>query len=134
MISFRTTIAACLLVASSLPLATADEQPNPRENVETAVLEGIRLLEAKDYTTFLKTFVAPDELAKILEEVPLDQLAEQFGAKKAPRLLDVLKMIKDAKPTLDAEGKTASYELKNAIGGKKGIQWKKVDKFWYITN
>jgi hypothetical protein len=130
----RASTAVFLWLPAVISLATADSKADPREKLETAVPEGVRLLEAKDYSTFLKNFITPDDLKKITEKAALDEFSKQFGENKAPRLLQVLKSIRDAKPTLDPSGKKATYELKEPIDGKKTITWVKVDKHWYIQN
>ena len=116
--------------------ATAAPAPkaNPREKLETAITEAIRLLEAKEYATVLKNFVTPDDLKAITEKIPLDELAKQFGEGKADRLLKVLKSIEDVKPTFDKEGKTATFKLKAEADGKKTISWVKIGKYWYIQD
>lgn len=127
------TVFTLTLVAIGTALA-ADSKADPREKVDTAVLEGIRLLEAKDYVKFLKEFVAPDDFKNLTAKGTLEEFAKKFGENKGPRLLQVLKSIKDSKPTLDKDEKTATYEMKESIGGKKEIKFKKIDKYWYIQN
>jgi hypothetical protein len=126
-------ILLCFLLLSILAAAPAPKA-NPREQLKTAIPEAIRLLEAREYMTFLKTFVAPDDLKKITKDKPLDELATFFAENKAAQLLKALKSIKDAKPTRDDSGKKATYQLGEEIAGKKTITWVKVDKYWYIRN
>lgn len=110
--------------------ATAD----PREKVETAVAEGVRLLEAKDYPTFLKNFVKPDDFKRLTEKMSLEEFATGFGEGKAEPILKVLKSLQDTKPELDATGTKATYAIKEALAGKREITFTKVDKYWYIEN
>jgi hypothetical protein len=116
------------VAGTAAPAPKAD----PREKLETAITEAIRLLEAKDYATVLKHCLTPDDLKAITEKIPLDEFAKQFGEGKADRLLKVLKSIEDVKPTLDKEGKTATFKLKEEADGKKTISWVKIGKYWYI--
>jgi hypothetical protein len=132
--TIRATTAVFLWLLAVISPAPDDSKVDPREKLDTAVPEAIRLLEAKDYPTFLKNFLPPDDLKKITEKVPLDEFSKQFGENKAPRLLLVLRSIRDAKPTLDPSGNKATYELKEPIDRKKTIGWVKVDKHWYIQN
>jgi len=132
MTTIRASSAVFLWLLAVVGLAAADSKADPREKPETAVPEGIRLLEAKDYATFLTNFVPPDDLKKITAKASLDEFAKRFGENKAPQLLQVLKSIRDSKPALDPSGKKATYELKEQIEGKKSIIWVKVDKYWYI--
>jgi len=123
----------CFLLLSILAAAPAPKA-NPRAQLKTAIPEAIRLLEAREYTTFLKTFVAPDDLKKITKDEPLDELAMFFAEKKAPQLLKALKSIEDAKPMFDDSGTKAMYQLGEEIAKKKTITWVKVDNYWYIRD
>jgi hypothetical protein len=120
-----------LMPASQLP---AGSKPDPREKVDTAVPEGIRLLDAKEYSSFLQKFVPPDDLKKLTMKAPLDEFAKEFGQTHAPRLLKVLQAIRGTNPTLVADGMLATFPLKEPIEGKKSITFIKVGKFWYIQN
>lgn len=133
MYRFRASMAILIWLPALVGLA-ADSQADRREKLETAVPEGIRLLEAKDYVAFLKNFASPEDLKKFTEKTPLDEFAKEFGLEKAPRLLEVLKSIRDVKPTLELDGTKATYALKEPIGGKKVIIWVKIGKYWYIHN
>ena len=134
-------IVLALLVAMAIPaqLLADDAKAKPMEKLETAIPEGIRLLEAKDYQAFLKSFVPPDLLKKITEEVcSLDKFAEKFGSDKADGLMKVLKSIKDAKPKLENDGKEETYEIDEKLqehaSGKKDITFVKIGDSWYIQN
>jgi len=127
-------IFAALVIA---PLVTAQTKAkaDPREKLDTAIPEAIRLLEAKEYETFLEKFVPPDLFKKITKETTLKEFATRFGKDKAADLLRVLKSIKDQKPTLDSKGTKATFKLKNEDKkGKDSISFVKVGKFWYIQN
>jgi hypothetical protein len=116
------------------PAFANDDEPEKREQLETAIPEGIRLLEAKEYELFLQSFVSPDELKDVTGGTSLAEFAKKFGERKAPRLLEVLKEIKDVKPVLDEAKAEATFAFKKEIGGKKSITFQKVDKYWYIKN
>jgi hypothetical protein len=131
-------VRASIVCAASLLIATClfaeDKKPDPRGALETAIPEGIRLLEAKEYKPFIEKFALPEHLAKMKERGDFDEVVERFGKQDAPDLLGALKSIKDAKPTLDKEGNEATYELKRPVRDKKVIKFKKVDKLWYLNN
>jgi len=127
-------VSVLAIVFTLVGIASADEKPNPREKPETAIVEGIRLLEGKEYVAFLKAFVPPAELKTMTNKETLEELAKKFGDKKAARLLKVLKMAKEVKPTMDANGTKATYDLKEAINGKKTITLIKIEKCWYVQN
>lgn len=123
---------ACL--AGFATLAPAPAKTDPRKKLETAIPEAIRLLEAKEYETFLKKFVAPDDFKKITKETTLEEIAKQFEKDKAAALLQVLKSVKDKKPTFDSEGKKATFKHEVKDAPKDSITFVKVDNLWYIQN
>jgi hypothetical protein len=127
MITCRLFLVAFSCVALVAASSAADAKADPREKLETAIPEGIRLLEAKEYAKFLKNFVSPDVLKKLTEKQTLEEFAKEFGEEKAARLLKALQTIKDAKPELDADGKKATYKLK-----ERPLIFVKIDKYWYI--
>lgn len=119
-----------LLVACNVMCEEAD----PREKLDGAIAESIRLLEAKDYVTFLNKFAPPDKLKANLGNGSIEDLAKVFGARKAVRALKVLKEIKEKKPTMSDDGMTAKYALEEAVDDNKEVVFEKVGKFWYIRN
>ncbi len=121
----------CLLSVSTL---RADDKDAWREKVDTAITGGIKLLEAKDYAGFLQAFVEPDMMKKFSEGGSIDEFAKMFGEKKGPQLLGVMKKIKDLKPTMEEDGKIAKFDVEFEGSSKKGIKFKKIDKYWYIIN
>jgi hypothetical protein len=129
-----TSIAFAILavVGTARAQDSKDDKPDPREKVDTAIAEAVRLIEAKEYATLLKKFVPPDELKKITEIVNLDEFAKKFGDGKAPRLLKALKATKGIEPTMSDNGSKATIKFKESIDGKDKIEFIKVGKHWYI--
>ncbi len=130
----RMILAVLVGVWGCAALAMAQEKADPREKLETAIPEAIRLLEAKEYETFLKTFVAPDDMKKCLKDGSLAEFARNFAEDKAANLLLILKAIKDQKPALDAEEKKATFKHEIKSAAKDVLIFAKVEKFWYIQN
>jgi len=129
--TFALLLAPCVLsFAADAPAAAAPLNAT----VESAVANGIKLLEAKDYKTFLKTYVPPEVYPKIIADKGEDAFVAMFAGDKATKLLAVLKSIKDAKPTMKDDGKTAVYDLAEEIADKKNIQFVQVNGAWYIRN
>ena len=124
-------LALGLIVALVASVARADEA-DPREKLDTAIPEAIRLLEAKDYATLLKEFVLPDDFKKITANVKLEDFAKQFGEDKAADALKALKSLKDKKPEMSADGTKATFKLDDPQS--KPMVWMKVDKYWYIAD
>lgn len=129
-------ISAFLFIFAAFGVANAEEtkKADPREKLETAVPEAIRLLEKKEYIELLKKFVSPDELKEITKQTKIEDFAKEFGKDKAEQLLKALKATKDVKPKLDDDMKIAVFEFKEEVDGRDSIKFKKVDKYWYIKN
>ena len=107
--------------------------PDPRERLETAIEEAIRLLDKKDYTTFLSMFVPPEALARRRDT--LEEFAAAFAGEKADRLLAALKQIRTATPAMSPEGTQATYQISpRPERGPDSLRWNKIGKFWYIAN
>jgi len=134
MLSIRLLLISSLVMSFVTPAVAQDVKPESREALETAIPEGIRLLEAKEYKVFVEIFVPPADLKRIVEGSSLEEFAKKFGERKAPRLLEILKEIKGTKPSLDESGTKATFALKEEKDGKKSITFVKVDKYWYIKN
>jgi hypothetical protein len=129
-------VLACVVGFAALGRAAPAKpaKADPREKLETAIPEGIRLLEAKEHKTFLQKFAAPDDLARFTRKLSLEELARQFGKDKAVVLLKILRSVKGKKPTIEAKGKKATFKHNVKGAGKESISFVKVDKFWYIQN
>jgi hypothetical protein len=130
----RVIFAALAAVVGFAALVTAQAKADPREKLETAIPKAIRLLEAKEYETFLKTFIAPDDFKKVTKDVSLEEFAMRFGKDHAATLLQVLKAVKGTKPTLDPDGTKATFKHDIKGAPKDSITFVKVDNFWYIQN
>ena len=126
------TLIAGFVLSSTLAAqqSPATPKPDPREQLDTAIAEGIRLLEAKDYAQFLSMFVPADVLAS---RGPIEQFAADFAGRRGPLALAALKQIQHVKPTMSADGLTATYDLvAGPDGGPTSMMWGKIGKFWYI--
>lgn len=105
-----------------------------QEKLETAIPEGIKLLEAKNYIAFIKAFIEPSYLNVNSEKEALDDLAKKFAEKKGPQLLLVLKNIQGRTPTLEEDNTKATYEVNVEGAAKKTITFRKHGKTWHIAN
>jgi hypothetical protein len=125
-----------LLVCLCACLVTAEEpKPDPREQLDTAIADTIRLLKAKDYKTLLERMVPPDDLKKIVGNESLEVFAREFGESDKPKvLLEALQSVQGGKPKLSDDGTQARFDLKKPVGSKTTISFKKVGKNWYIQN
>lgn len=127
-------VAALASAVGFAALVAAPAKVDPRKKLETAIPEAIRLLEAKEYKTFLKMFVAPDDFKKLTKEVSLDEFAQKFGKNKSDDLLRVLKSVKGKEPAFDSEKRKATFKIEIKDAPKKSISFVKIDNLWYIQN
>ena len=108
------------------------QTPDPRTQPESAVKEAIRLLEASKYADFLKTFARPSEVEELVAKRPMDEVAAEFGEKRAPDLLAALRAASTMKPTLSTEGTRADYTFDEAVRPERRISMVKIGEFWYF--
>ena len=127
---FSSAVAIAVVVLA--PLVQAVQAPNPRTQPETAVKEGIRLLEAGKHAEFLKTFARPSEVEEQLAKTSMDKAAAEFGEKRAPDILAALRAASTMKPTLSAEGTRAEYTFEKPFGRERKISMVKIGEFWYF--
>lgn len=130
-------LAAAFVCLSGLCVAGGPQKSGDdvRAKLETAIPEAIRLLEANDHVTFLKTFMAPDDLKALTAraQAPVEEVAKGF-AERAGRILTALKAVQGTTPVLAADGGTATFTLKEPVGGRDSISFKKVGGLWYLAN
>jgi hypothetical protein len=127
---FPSAVAIAIVVLA--PLVQTVQTSNPRTQPESAVKEGIRLLEASKYAEFLKTFARPSEVEEMVAKRPMDELAAEFGEKRAPDLLAALRAAATMKPTISAEGTRAEYSFEKPFGRERRISMVKIGEFWYF--
>jgi hypothetical protein len=128
-----TVLILVLCVSLSGLVSQTAPKPSPREKVETAIAEGTRLLESKDYTTFLLQFVPPDQVKKLGgSPEALDAWVEHFAA-QAPAVLAALKDASTQSPTYDDTYTIATFPLK-AESGPKTLRMVKIGRYWYVGN
>jgi hypothetical protein len=119
-----------LLCASVVP--AFGQKIDPRREPATAVAEAIRVLERKDYATFLQTFARPEELKELLASKKIEEVAAEFGKEKAADILIALKAAAKMTPTLSREGTRADYRFEKPIGGESRITLEKIGEYWYF--
>jgi len=125
--------ALIVFVLASGSLLSAETTADPREKLDTAITEAIRLLEAKEYATVLQEYFYMGDLQNDTT-VSFDEILRIFANKKASRLLKALKATKSLTPVMEDKGKKATFKFKEPIERAKSITFIKIDKFWYIQN
>ena len=122
------------MLTFSVSVSAQETKPNPFEKLDTAIPEGIQLLEKKEYVKFLSNFVTPSDLAEIKKTMKLEDVAKMFGGVRGAGMLKAFKEIEKEKPELSDDGKNATYKLKVPIGDKDQITFVKIKKLWHIKN
>lgn len=131
MLTFVSGVLLALTLVTPQPQAAA--KADPRENLDSAIGEAIRLLEAKDYAAFLKTFIEPTMLASRRDS--FEAFAASFAGERADRLLATLKHLRTLKPAMNTDATIATYQPDpNAGVGTRPVRWEKTGKYWYIAN
>lgn len=142
----------CLMTVGRL---TADEAPvkaDPREKLETAIPELRRLVKAEDYANLVRKFIPPKNLERMTREKPLEEFLKDemfmasFKKRGLPMLQGFLDAVKDTRPELSKDGKTATYrysytgvdprsgdDAKPELLKRKAI-FVKVGKLWYLED
>lgn len=128
----RNVFVFALVVFSLASVGARGQTPDPRTQPETAVKEGIRLLEAKKYAEFLQTFARPSEVEELIAKGPIEDVAKEFGDRRAPDLLAALRAASAMKPTLNEDGTRAEYRFEKPFGRERRISMVKIGEFWYM--
>jgi hypothetical protein len=111
---------------------TLTQTPDPRTQPATAVKEAIRLLEARKYADFLKTFTRPSELEELLAKGSMEELAADFGERRAPDILAALRAAATMEPVLTQDGTRAEYKFEKPFGRERRISMAKIGEYWYF--
>ena len=128
------SLALCLTIFAVPPQVTP--KPSPRENVETTVVEALRLLASKDYRTFLQEYFPPEWVkAKMAEPGGLNAWVDVFVTHSLGFVLPPLKQASTLKPTYDEAKTTAVFHIKIQEGKEsytKAFKMVKIGRNWYI--
>ena len=113
--------------------ALAVDGRKPREELATAVPEGIRLLKEQKYEAFVTSFVAPEELERVTnrDKMTIKEFARSTE-NDATMLLDILQGIEGKKPDLLTDGGTATFLFEGRDIPAAAITFVKVDQSWYL--
>jgi hypothetical protein len=107
-------------------------KPSLRENAETALREALRLIEAKDYRTFLLQFMPPEMVkTKTKSEAALNEWIEYFATHGVVYTLPKIKEAIRVSPKYDDAKATATFPLKEN-DGTKWFKLIKIGRNWYV--
>jgi len=120
----------CLTVVVA-PLQVTSKPPT-REKAETAILDALRLIESKDYRTFLLEFMPPELVkTKAKSVAALDEWVEYFATHGVVYTLPKIKEASRVAPTYDEAKATATFPLKD-YDGTKWYKMIKIGRYWYV--
>jgi hypothetical protein len=121
-----------LVVIRLAAIHAFQQAADPRTQPETAVKEAIRLLDAKKFVDFLETFARPGEVEELTAKAPIEEVAKEFGERRAPDLLSALRAASTMKPTLNQDATRADYRFEKPFGRERRISMVKIGEFWYL--
>src|SRR5688572_17168819 len=88
-------------------------KPPLRENAEASLREALRLIEGKDYRTFLLEFMPPEFVkTRTKSAAALDEWVEYFAKQGVVYTLPKIKEASKVTPTYDEAKTTATFPLK----------------------
>lgn len=104
-----------------------------RKDFDTALLEAIRLLEAKEYLAMAKNFMPPSELKGIIGQGTIEDFVADWSKGGAERMLVCLKAVKDVAPRKMSDNKIV-YPMPEGVDKDVKVIWLvKEGEYWYVT-
>jgi len=107
---------------------------NPQENIESAIVDCINLLEKKQHEELLSKYIYPDVKEEILKNQTMEELVDGFKGKKADRLLNAFKIARNKEIKYIKEGSVGIIELGEQVSGPDEIEFMKKGSLWYIAD
>jgi hypothetical protein len=103
-----------------------------REDVSATVKDAVRVLDAKEYKTFLLEFFPPDFVKKELTSpAVIEQRLTTFSTHSLGFILPKLRAAMSVAPTFDAQKTKATFRF-NLHEGPTTVTMLKVGRFWYL--
>jgi len=127
------------LVAASSALAGPGRSPATRPATAPAtqpaalaatVDKAVKLLEAQKHEEVVRLLIEPKELDRWLESTTMARVVEGFQGRKADDLLLVLKQVRERPPTIDQDGRRATFKLDGAV--RKDVDFARIGDKWYL--
>lgn len=127
----RLSLVLAVIGWSATAVVTA-QQPDPRRDPAAAIKEMLRLAEASDYVTLLKTFARPVDLETMLKKGTIEELAANFQKGRGADFVVALKTAAAMKPAMSEDGLRARYQFDKRIGNDMSMELWKVGEYWYL--
>lgn len=100
-------------------------------SLATTIDAMIALIQAKKYEDLIRLMAHPADLASLEKEGGVSKVAEEFGKRKATRLLALLHAVRQQRPALEEKGAKASFTIP---GAPRPIVFQRIDGKWYMRN
>lgn len=133
MLGSSLSIKADTLINTNAHIVITTSQAEPAAALNKDILDGIKLLENKEYEKFLKRYPLPEEFEKILQEVTFEQLTAAFAGENAEQLLKALKICSTIAPAFNEDKTEARFKV-NLEGAGEYLVFKRVNNIWYVRN
>lgn len=134
----RLALVVVAVAALAWPAKTAgsQQQPDPRRQVQTVLQEAIRLLETRQHLEFVKTFMRPNEVERLVAKFgTIENLAAEFGRdERVGTLLKALQAASKLEPMFNSTNTSARYTFETPIGRDRGLLLQKIGERWYIAD
>jgi len=114
-------------------VASEPSNADPRQSLDTAIPEAIRLLQAQDLVGFYNEFVQPEK--PNVSAGQFDALVRQTPnfQQKIDELVQMLQSLQGLTPELDDSGKKATFKgIKQSNGVSIDMNFSKRDGLWYF--
>lgn len=116
-----------------LPVSQRTEkQLPPAEAAKAAIRESLKLLEAGQTVAFMQTFIPPRVIQRLTAKATLAEAAAEFERRQLPSLLEALRSVMGAEPTISADGLRAQFPLPKSVGGRTNVTFQKEGQSWFL--
>lgn len=119
-----------LVIATS---ALAQAPPaDTRRDLNAAIPEMIRLLEAKSYAPFIRSYMPPEQQRDLASAGKLEDVVKKLNPEIFAIMLRQLKGTRGITPTQNADGSQMKFTFAKPIDGSSQVTFIKLGEFWYI--
>lgn len=127
-----TTVVFLLLVGLGGTVHVAS-QGDTRETLSGSLDRGIFLLEKKDYVSYLKELLPPEDLKRLTVKMSVERVAAQQAERgDFGKILMWLKAARTLKPQIVRDGTLAIFRFTAPIEGRETLALTKIGSYWYI--
>ncbi len=130
----RAAVAAVVLLSAAVDTA-AGQETDAKRQVDAAIKDATRLLEAKQHVEFIKTYMRPNEIERLLPKFgSIETLATEFGKEAAGTMLKALQAAAKLVPVFNETMTSARYTFETPIGRERGLLLQKIGDRWYVAD